>query len=868
MVSGGGSPPSSPDRGVPDSDRYSTVSEKAGRWHRRRGCRGSRERKWLAPARLDMPVFKSTDQGVEVTYTLWRFDVDAFLKQYDEASMCPHIFASLPGYPGKWARTLDEGKDISVRDLLMHMERTFGNKQYYDAMIRTLYEVQQRDDEMVEEYMLRIHEVVTVIRRAFQDRLLDRGRDLKKDRFYHGLHPYLLDTLSFAMAELPEREQACPTFDILYTLAKKLEARQPVHARRYTPSSEVYRDKHRHYVMPTGQVAALEEEGSTLSDQVTGEDSGSKVEAAGGISVCLAQAMSRYQWEEQQCFMCGSPGHFTRGCPHSEAFRQWHWDQMGSKGVGENGTPVLGAMSPQPEVNVHVIGQVRNPWLETGGPAAHWLGPEMLVELTMEGRIFMALADSGSQVNTITPTLVQQYGFPILPLEDLMDYPMDLMGLGGMHTSPLGFIILCVQVWGIAGYDKDAVFLVVPNESNFGQRVPLVMGTCTISRLINVTCESEIDNLATPWSTARLARLLSCRLGTVVPSPERGETLEEGACGGSPEVNIDELVMVWESACLGPFQTEIIEGRVKPLLRSTSYVMITPLRVEGRQCETKPLPLGFHVLHAYTCLKNGSGRVSLVVRNVSDSKIFIKKGLPVARVVSAMLMSPTELSPEMEATLGEESRPEPLSVAVRQEKLLEKLNLDGLACWSPENAVAARELVLAYHDVFALESNELGCTSAVEHEIPIENEEPFKERFRRIPPPLLEEVHASLRDMLESGAIHPSQSPWCNVVVLVQKKDSTLHFCIDFRCLNACTKKDSYPLPWIQEALESMMGSAISHQWISNQAFGRSRWPQDHSSTLLSLWGTSGFTSLCACPSSCAMHRRHFSVSCRTPWGS
>ena len=149
-----------------------------------------------------------------------------------------------------------------------------------------------------------------------------------------------------------------------------------------------------------------------------------------------------------------------------------------------------------------------------------------------------------------------------------------------------------------------------------------------------------------------------------------------------------------------------------------------------------------------------------------------------------------------------------MSVAVRQEKLLEKLNLDGLAHWSPENVVAVRELVLAYHDVFALESNELGCTSAIEHEIHIENGEPFKEQFRHIPPPLLEEVHASLRDMLEAGVIHPSQSPWCNAVVLVQKKDGTLCFGVDFRCLNAHTKKDSYPLPCIQEALESMAGSA------------------------------------------------------------
>ena len=54
-----------------------------------------------------------------------------------------------------------------------------------------------------------------------------------------------------------------------------------------------------------------------------------------------------------------------------------------------------------------MIGQVRNPQLEAGGPTAHWLRPEMLVELTVEGRNFTALADSGSQVNTITPTLVQ-----------------------------------------------------------------------------------------------------------------------------------------------------------------------------------------------------------------------------------------------------------------------------------------------------------------------------------------------------------------------------------------------------------------------------------------------------------------------------
>ena len=142
--------------------------------------------------------------------------------------MCPHIFASHHRYPGKWACTLNEGKVISIKDLLMHMEKMFGNK------------VQQKEDKTVEEYMLRIHNTVTVIHCAYPEHLPDHGRDLKKDCFYHGLCPYLHDALSFTMVELPKREQACPTFDTLYTLVKKLEARQPNLMRACHYSSDTY----------------------------------------------------------------------------------------------------------------------------------------------------------------------------------------------------------------------------------------------------------------------------------------------------------------------------------------------------------------------------------------------------------------------------------------------------------------------------------------------------------------------------------------------------------------------------------------------------------------------------------------------------
>ena len=201
-------------------------------------------------------------------------------------------------------------------------------------------------------------------------------------------------------------------------------------------------------------------------------------------------------------------------------------------------------MNQQPEVNVCVTGQIRDPLLEAEGLILHWIRPETLVYLTIEGRNVTALADSGSQVNTITPTFVQQYGFPVLLLEDLVDHLLNLVGLGRKHTSLLGFIILHVQVWEIAGYDEDVVFLVVPDESEFGWKVPLVIGTCMIGWIINIIWESEIDHLSTPWATVRMVQLLSCWKSTAVLAPGSAETQTEGASGGPQEVDVDELVTV------------------------------------------------------------------------------------------------------------------------------------------------------------------------------------------------------------------------------------------------------------------------------------------------------------------------------------
>ena len=135
-----------------------------------------------------------------------------------------------------------------------------------------------------------------------------------------------------------------------------------------------------------------------------------------------------------------------------------------------------------------------------------------------------------------------------------------------------------------------------------------------------------------------------------------------------------------------------------------------------------------------------------------------------------------------------------LTEAEQQALLLDKLDLSGLEAWPTEQAEKAHGLLQEYHNIFSLEKHDMGHTNATKHKIVLKDPDtlPFKERFHRIPPPQLDEVREHLKLMLDAGVVRPSNSPWCNAVVLVRKKDGLLHFCIDFRRLNTLTIKDSH----------------------------------------------------------------------------
>ena len=218
------------------------------------------------------------------------------------------------------------------------------------------------------------------------------------------------------------------------------------------------------------------------------------------------------------------------------------------------------------------------------------------------------------------------------------------------------------------------------------------------------------------------------------------------------------------------------------------------------------LPLGVKVLSSYATLTTGSNRITVVLRNNTNEWVEVQKGVPIARMVTANMIPPADLS----SSPGKTPDSGRMSEEERQRMLFEKLDLSGLETWDAKAAKQVRSLLAECHDLFSLEKNEIGHTKAVEHIIELKDPDaaPFKERFRRISPPQVDEVREHLKLMLDAGVIRLSNSPWCNAVVLVWKKDGSLRFCIDFRKLNSLTKKDSHPLPRICETLDSLIGAA------------------------------------------------------------
>ena len=105
------------------------------------------------------------------------------------------------------------------------------------------------------------------------------------------------------------------------------------------------------------------------------------------------------------------------------------------------------------------------------------------------------------------------------------------------------------------------------------------------------------------------------------------------------------------------------------------------------------------------------------------------------------------------------------------------------------------------------ECKHIFATGIVQHQIHTGDQRAIKQQVRLYPAVCREEERRLVEDMLAIGIIQESNSAWSSPTVLVKKKDGTTRFCIDYRRLNQVTKVDAYPLPHIEDSLNTLGGA-------------------------------------------------------------
>ena len=229
------------------------------------------------------------------------------------------------------------------------------------------------------------------------------------------------------------------------------------------------------------------------------------------------------------------------------------------------------------------------------------------------------------------PKYISNHSLPIGPITDLLGAKVVCIGLGNTYTRPLGYFVVQVQEDGVQGFEKDLIALVILDISNFAARVPVILGTPTISHIVNVMKEKEINALATPWANVRVAHLLSVYRMTAIK-------VGDGTAEECSQDNYDQVMFTQNLETIDAFSSHIVLVKVeKAYTGGCINIMVQALWTEDGS-----LLQGLTIQNTYTELQQGSKKAVMVVRNSTAYPQTLWKKAPVDR---AVLVTPLPESP-------------------------------------------------------------------------------------------------------------------------------------------------------------------------------------------------------------------------------
>ena len=476
-------------------------------------------------------------------------------------------------------------------------------------------------------------------------------------------------------------------------------------------------------------------------------------------------------------------------------------------------------------------------------PWARIVGSRNTAAIYMNGIATTALFDTGAEIQLVSKQFCEDNEWDIQPIEKLTECSTVSEEIFGYE----GFVEVNVQIPG-RDFSEDHLFFVT-SERSHQKEIPVVLGTYfieSLSKYLHGIDKNEFDSLDYTVKQAYLSWVEATRIR------------EKYGC--EPPLG---FVKTTKPVLIQAGTSREIHGLAK--IKHGGYAV----NCISEPAIAQQLPNGLKLIPGYSPLSPGSYRVSAVVENSTGKDITIPARTTICQLglanripkliypgddcdndqdpeevddsdegltykqfeqyktVSDQLLTESEIKsertqpkvviedigPDMEEDIKPQNlnseNTENTSVEDDGSWILDLIDLSGLENWPEKLQHEAKEMLKRNAKVFSKDDMDMGRTNLVKHHIKLTDPVPFKEAYRRIPPQMYDEVKSHLQEMLDLGAIRPSNSPWASAIVLVRKKYGKLRFCIDLRKLNNRMVKDAYSLPRIESILDSLGGAQI-----------------------------------------------------------
>ena len=290
---------------------------------------------------------------------------------------------------------------------------------------------------------------------------------------------------------------------------------------------------------------------------------------------------------------------------------------------------------------------------------------------------------------------------------------------------------------------------------------------------------------------------------------QEGVTLPLGSSKQWPPV-ASVSVVANETLCIPPLSEMEIMARVPAVAKAQTW-LVEPCLSEDRTA----------VVVARAMVTPEDEQIPVRILNPRIEPVSLKKGEAIARM-EPLHEEVTVAATVQEETGEKEDQPEIIKELVAQAS-------SQLTTGEQEQLFAT---LLDFADIFSRGPDDLGWTAKIKHKIDTSDAAPIRQQVRRIPPMRRQEASTLLKEMLQKEVIQRSASPWASPIVLVRKKDGSTRFCVDYRKVNNVTRKDAYPLPRVDDTLDTLAGA----KWFSTLDLTSGYWqvevePKDREKT-------------------------------------